>query len=351
MEFSKIPAGTDTVCEKATRPEEHTNDCHMTPALLTLATSLPTVAGVAAQSGREIIANNADPDRPFAVYSISKTILAILTLQLNEAGRLVIDNAARRYLSASQARYLSPEITIRQLMGHTSGLPDYGPLPEYHTAVRQGQRAWSFDEYMERTQATTLLFPPGDGWSYSNIGYMILKHIVETTADQPLAELSAERLFVPLEFSGSLVVKERADWRRVSIGRSDSLEGEVREIYDPGWVAHGLFAMTASDLLALFQALFSGRLLKSESLQQMCMLHRLPFIEGRPFQQPAYGLGLMADAQRQIFGHTGGGPGSTAAAYHKDGKTAVILTNDEDSLKAEKLGIALFDSTNSDHEV
>lgn len=351
MEFSKIPAGSDNVCEKATRPEEHTNDCPMTPALLTLATSLPTVAGVAAQSGREITASNADPELPFAVYSISKTILAILTLQLNEAGRLVIDNAARRYLSASQARYLSPEITIRQLMGHTSGLPDYGPLPEYHTAVRQGQRAWSFDEYMERTQATTLLFPPGDGWSYSNIGYMILKHIVETTVDKPLADVSADRLFVPLELSGSLVVKERADWRRVSIGRSDSLEGEVREIYEPGWVAHGLFAMTASDLLALFQALFSGRLLKSESLQQMCMLHRLPFIEGRPFQQPAYGLGLMADAERQIFGHTGGGPGSTAAAYHKDGKTAVILMNDEDSLKAERIALALLDSTNSDHEV
>lgn len=64
---------------------------------------------------------------------------------------------------------------------------------------------------MERTQATPLLFPPGDSWSYSNIGYMILKHIVEATVDQPLAELSAERLFVPLELSGSLVVKERAD--------------------------------------------------------------------------------------------------------------------------------------------
>lgn len=322
----------------------------MNPALLSLVTSHPAIAAIATKSGPEIAANNADTASPFAVYSISKTILAVLIFQLHEQGRLQIDDAARLHLPVSQARYLSPEITIRQLMAHTSGLPDYGPLPEYHAAVRQGQPVWSFDEYMERTQATILLFPPGHGWSYSNIGYMILKHIVEAAADQPLAELSVDRLFLPLELGGSLVVKKRADWRRVSIGRSDYLEGDVRELYDPGWVAHGLFAMTASDLLALFQGLFTFALLKSDSLQQMCMLHRLPFIEGRPFQQPAYGLGLMADAERQIFGHTAGGPGSTAAAYHRDGKTAVILTNDEDSLKAEKFALALLDSTNPDSE-
>jgi len=323
----------------------------MNPALLSLVTPHPTVTAVATRTGREIAANNADTEYPFAVYSISKTILAVLILQLHEQGRLQIDDAACLHLPASQARYLSPEITIRQLMAHTSGLPDYGALPEYHAAVRQGQRAWSYDEYLERTQATTLLFPPGGGWFYSNVGYMILKHIVEATVDQTLSELSAERLFVPLELSGSLVVKERADWRRVSIGRSDYLEGDVRELYDPGWVAHGLFAMTASDLLALFQALFTGILIKSDSVQQMCMLHRLPFIAGRRFQQPAYGLGLMADAERQVFGHTGGGPGSTAAAYHRDGKTAVMLTNDEDSLKAERFAFALLDSPNPNSEV
>jgi hypothetical protein len=76
--------------------------------------------------------------------------------------------------------------TLRHLLQHTSGLPDYGPNPEYHRAVAAGESPWSVDELLRRVDALTLLFPPGARFSYSNIGYLFVRQIIERAADADL---------------------------------------------------------------------------------------------------------------------------------------------------------------------
>jgi CubicO group peptidase (beta-lactamase class C family) len=63
--------------------------------------------------------------------------------------------------------------TLRQLLGHTSGLADYGHLADYHRAVAAGDPPWPRDKVYDLILGKELLFRPGEGWSYSNVGYML----------------------------------------------------------------------------------------------------------------------------------------------------------------------------------
>src|SRR6202158_3235030 len=117
------------------------------------------------------------PDSIFPIYSITKTLTAICVLRLAEAGALTLDASARAWLPEVGV----PEsITLRHLLRHTSGLRDYGPLAQYHAAVRAcPQQPWARPPFLDATLPAGLLFSPGEGFSYSNIGYMLLIDIVE----------------------------------------------------------------------------------------------------------------------------------------------------------------------------
>jgi D-alanyl-D-alanine carboxypeptidase len=92
----------------------------------------------------------------------------------------------------------------------------------------------------------------------------------------------------------------------------------VTSRYHPGWVAHGLVASTAADLVRFLDALVSGGVVGPQSLEEM--LIAIPVGETHPWMtEPSYGLGLMIDPANRfgvVAGHTGGGPGYSTAAYH-----------------------------------
>jgi len=120
-----------------------------------------------------ILASTPEPMGPpitetsrFLVYSISKSFTALVILRLTGAGKVQLDAPLSRWLPDVPH---AERITIRQCLHHTSGLPDYGPLPEYHAAVREGAPPWTYEEFLLRVHAEQLLFEPGCGWAYSNI--------------------------------------------------------------------------------------------------------------------------------------------------------------------------------------
>ncbi|MGH7232056.1 MAG: serine hydrolase domain-containing protein, partial [Nitrospiraceae bacterium] len=89
-------------------------------------------------------------DSRFVIQSLTKSFVAVIVLRLVASGKLALDGSLSRWLPDVPN---ASDITIRQCLQHTSGLPDYGSLSEYHEAVRQGRDPWSFDEFLEHAHA------------------------------------------------------------------------------------------------------------------------------------------------------------------------------------------------------
>jgi CubicO group peptidase (beta-lactamase class C family) len=201
--------------------------------------------------------------------------------------------------------------TLRQLLRHEAGLADYSELAEYHVAVTRNEAAWSADEMLQRLDASRLRYTPGDGWRYSNVGYLFIARLIERTTGLSLADALAQRIFSPLGLSGVRIAQTHADLADVNMGRATD--------YDPGWVYHGLLAGPLAEAALCLNRLLTGDLLPPSLLRQMQTVRTLGGpIPGSPWTSPGYGLGLMhggVEGQRMLSGHTGAGPGSVVAVY------------------------------------
>jgi CubicO group peptidase (beta-lactamase class C family) len=120
-------------------------------------------------------------------WSFGKTVIAAAALTLVQDGALVLD-----------APLPGAPYTLRQLLAHTSGLPDYGGVGAYHAAVAAGEAPWSEAELLQRAAGERLLFAPGTGWAYSNIGYLKVVRLIEATTHAPLDRALAALVFGPL---------------------------------------------------------------------------------------------------------------------------------------------------------
>ena len=304
---------------------------------MAMAVSVRTESG---ERGTVVGAASFEPGARFLIYSVTKTLIATAMLRLVDAGELMLDQPVARWLPAAPE---SGRMTLRQLLQHTSGLRDYGILREYHEAVERGDEPWCDEELCRRARAAELLFEPGAGWSYSNIGYLLLRRLLERVHDQPLDAVLRSEIFGPLGLTEPFVATERSQLAAITFGKVEIFGGRsVRTGYHPGWVAHGVVAATAAEVSTMFRALFVGELLPRAMLGEMLRMVPIPIDErdrARVNGQPRYGLGVMQMGDEvTALGHSGGGPGSTAAAYHC-GKITACALSDTDDLAAERWAI------------
>lgn len=261
----------------------------------------------------------------FPYWSFTKTALAVCALRLAQDGRLDLE--------ADLAGY---DFSTRQLLNHTSGLPDYFTLAAYRTAVAHGDPPWPAEALRDATLAQGRLFAPGRGWSYSNLGYLLVRELIEAVAQAPLSDLIRQMISAPLGLASVELAQTTPDFARLHWGKAQS--------YHPGWVYHGCLIGTAADAARLLHALLTGKLLNADMLAQM--LDHYPLggaIEGRPWSECGYGLGLMSGrggAVGRMIGHSGGGPFSVNAVYHfPDRKIPVTVAAFSDG---ETEGVAEF---------
>ena len=319
----------------------------------TVSASVVTHAGADPQTAW--IPESAD-EPAFLAYSITKTFVAVLVLQLCEAERLGLDDAVAKWFPNIPR---AGDISLRRLLNHTAGIPDYGGLPAYHDSVRTAPAApWSFERIAAETFDKGLWFEPGEGWAYSNPGYMLAKRIAEDAAGVSFRELVSERIVRPLGLQRTFVPESVDDLAPLAPGMSrllspDGAPRDVRHHYHPAWVSHGVVASTASEIARFFDGLFCERLLTRSSLDQMTALVAVPVEPPPRGGRPSYGLGLMGDPASSlglILGHSGGGPGYSASAVHAAalGASACVMGAIEQNFQPEDVALGLLEELRSD---
>jgi D-alanyl-D-alanine carboxypeptidase len=255
-------------------------------------------------------------DANFYIYSITKTVLATVCLHLVNEGRLELDAPIQPYLPNF---YLDSSITLRQLLSHTSGLPDYGGVPAYVDAVTT-PNPWSVEAFFDLAKTQGLQFAPGRGWAYSNIGYLVVRYVLEAVTGLSMQQFLQELVFRPLSLQKTFVPNS-LDNVCLTPGYSTFFSGDelqdVTRFYHPGWVAHGVIVSTAPELAKIMDALFAGTLLNPHLVEQM--LYPVQVLGKHPLLGLlGYGMGLFLGVDSPygtIGGHVGEGPGYSVAAF------------------------------------
>lgn len=233
-------------------------------------------------------------------WSYTKTVLAAAALALVRDGKLKLD-----------APLPGRPYTLRQLLSHQAGVPNYSELEAYAQAVARHEQPWSAQDMLDRVQHERLLFAPGQGWRYSNTAYLLVRRLIEDCTGADLQQSLHTLVFAPLAIEGVRLAQAPADIAATAWGNPDN--------YHPGWVYHGLLTGSAASAALLLDRLLCGTLLpphlRAQMMRQIPLGESLP---GRPGVDFGYGLGLMianAGPAGKSLGHSGAGPLSVAAVY------------------------------------
>ncbi|GAB2948018.1 serine hydrolase domain-containing protein [Nonomuraea fastidiosa] len=265
------------------------------------------------------------------IGSNTKTFTAVTILQLVGEGKIKLDGPVEKYLPGLlRGKGIDGRrITVRQLLQHTSGLPEYtdflakGALPYQH-------RYFQPRDLLDMALKKKAQFAPGTKWSYTNTNYIVAGLIIEKVTGRPAAEEITKRTIKKIGlthtyFPGVGEQKIR-DPHPTGYHRDDPAKPMTDvSVSDPSsaWTA-GQMISTPSDLNRFFTALLDGKLLKPAQLKQMRTTVKAPQLGpgGR------YGLGLSAvklSCGGTAWGHGGAIPGYyTTNAATEDGRAAAI---------------------------
>jgi len=252
-------------------------------------------------------------DMAFGIASTTKPFTAALILQLAEEGRLTLEDTLDDWLPAFD--HIDGTITIRQLLGHTSGIFNLTEHPGIADSVGADMaRVWPLEEAV-RTFVLEPHCAPGAGWYYSNTNYLLLGMIIEAATGSDLAAEYRTRFFAPLGLERTfLSVREAVTgpvahpWDDITdSGFLEDLSGYPWEAYLSLRLTSGGIFSTPRDVVTWSRALFEGDVLEPASLAQMLTFG--PTVPGEGSAGLNYGLGVdelvsYLDGQRAI-GHDG----------------------------------------------
>ncbi len=289
------------------------------------------IMGIAFEDGSHWVSthntSNAEVSREslFRIGSITKTILATNILMLVDRGELSLDMAISEWTPELNN---ANEITIRMLLNHTSGLPNYSATRRFQEIVLSDPNfSHTFESLTEIILETPNEFAPGVEHAYSNTNYIVLGHILEQVENKSWFKSCDDNIFDTLRLESFQIDHDGAPDALLP-GYSDALSGmleNVRDAYSGSWAgAAGQLIANTDDLLAFFQDHFVGKLLLTESSQS-------EQINYSPQSQNSYGLGTIAIPFGSTMGtgHNGNifGYCSFAAANPTTGVSVVLFDN------------------------
>jgi D-alanyl-D-alanine carboxypeptidase len=260
------------------------------------------------------------------VGSITKTAIATIALQLVGEGRLRLEDSVQRWLPGLVPN--GSAITIRMLLNHTSGIFNYTDDPQLlATVLADPYRQWTPQQLIAVAIGHPPLFAPGQGWSYSNTGYVLVGLVLEAVTGQPVQDLMQQRLVRPLHLHDTFFATSARFRGRYAHGYAPpSLTGDGYldlSGWSPSWAwTAGALVSAAPDLARFYQALLAGRLLPPALLDQMTTTVQV----GPGF---GYGLGIytLDTPCGPVWGHDGAIPGYVSVAFNDraGSRSAVVL--------------------------
>ena len=257
------------------------------------------------------------PSTKFRLGSVTKQFTAAAILLLEERGKLKVEDPVKKYLPDAPPAW--DKITIFHLLTHTSGIPSFTGFPDYAPTE---PFATTPEKLVARFRDKPLEFAPGEGWNYSNSGYVLLGHLIERISSESYAKFVQENIFTPLGMKDSGYDSNTAVIPRRAAGYEPGPNGPQ----NTGFVhmsipfAAGALYSTTEDLLRWEQGLFGGKLLSAASLQKMTT----------PFKNNyAFGVGVETKDGHKIISHGGGIEGFVTylGYYPEDRLTVVVLGN------------------------
>ena len=266
----------------------------------------------------------ATPRTIYAAGSISKTVVAAAIHALAQDRALSVDDPVARWFPEFGGRR---ELTLRNLLEQTSGLPDYND-PE-HLRRFHGKPRDALIEFIAHERPD---FAPGERYAYSNTNYMLLGRVVELASERPLQRFLAERFFTPLEMTRTSfgAFASNAD---VAVGYSKDEQGRVRAYpWDFRWLGGaGSLTTDALDLARFDAALIDGRVIGRDQFKAMST----PSGAHHGLGTGAYAHGLVVDriSNHPELWHNGeiGGFHAVHALFPEDRIAIVVLTNQQQS--------------------
>jgi len=280
----------------------------------------------------------ADVDTLFRIGSLTKMFTAAAVMRLAEQGKLSLDDDILTRLpnAPTQAR----AVTIRQMLTHTSGIPNITSQPEFK---RSAAREMTADELMAIVQGAPFEFEPGERWKYSNTNYLLFGPMLEAVDGRSYAQFLQEELFGPLGLTHTRYDSNRDLIRNRAQGYDfDPGVGPFNDalIAMGNAGAGGGLLSTAGDLVRWSMALTSGRVVQPASYRQM-VDSAVP--TGIPGMSYGFGLAVFDQQGRTRISHFGAINGFTAVlSWYPDEDLHVAVISNSTAVASDpiEMGIA-----------
>jgi CubicO group peptidase (beta-lactamase class C family) len=273
----------------------------------------------------------------FRLGSITKQFTATAIMMLEERGKLSVQDSICKYVTDCPQAW--QPVTIRHLLSHTGGIPNFTSFPEYMKIMMQPT---TVDALIARFKDKPLTFQPGERWSYSNSGYILLGHVIEKVSGKSYEAFLQENIFDPLKMtntgydSPARVIKHRA------AGYMQRDNALVNAPYIDMTIPHAAGALysTVEDLYLWDQALYTDKLLSKKSFDAMFTPVKNDY---------GYGWGINKQYGLMRVAHGGGinGFATFISRYPEARAVVIVLSNfahaDPSSIANELSKMALAD--------
>jgi len=265
-------------------------------------------------------------DAAFQIGSITKTYTAALTMRLVEDGAFKLDDSiARWFPNLPNAQRITP----RQILNHTSGLNDIFQKEGFTIGLYMNPaRKWQIEDVLQHAGEPD--FEPGDGWSYSSTGYLVLTRIAELQAESSYAELLRREFFTPMGLRRTYIggvdsVPEPVAHAYIDINNDGKPEDYSAMLPMTGFLTAfggaGAIVATPGDVAIWLRALVRGEVVALDEMEK--------WVDRTDGNQ--HGLGLLKTTIDgvELIGHRGNSGGFSCAAWHAPQRqlTVVVCCN------------------------
>ena len=272
-------------------------------------------------------------DTRFNLGSMNKMFTAVAVLQLVEQGKLSLEDPVSKHLGNDWLPdEMAKQITVRQLLNHTSGLGSYF-TPQFQRSSRALFR--TVDDFKPLVRESTLAFAPGTGWVYGNSNYVLLGAIIEKVTGRSYFDHVRERVYQPAGMKDTDCYDLDTVVPNLAVGyvRKETPAGVVwrNNLFDHvirGGPAGGGYS-TVEDLHRFVVALRAGKLVSKKTLAQMFTQEPLSLVKSAG--ERGYGQGFQLFPKDRVAGHSGGFVGISANVdiYLDNDVVTVVLANQE----------------------